>query len=297
MTARTAAALPSARRVLGAVAIQYGYRACAASLLSLPLLTAISASRISSFPDPDRVLFEHGGIYLLEVLRSQQSLLGAGAGLGLCLLGCFALAALLPDWWVLTAFSRVGPGVDARRGRRTLGRLGLLAVFTWPLRALLWLLALSLAFLVRSWLSHVTDDRSADLLVAAGVVLGLGLQLGASLLHDLTSSSVVADAATLRRAVVRALTVAVARGQARGLWARYLACRLGQLTLLLGSVWLLSALDPGGPAAPDRLHPGLRLLTHQAAILLGSALRVLWLWYAARSLESAPAPRHAEAFL
>jgi len=165
------------------------------------------------------------------------------------------------------------------------------------LRALLWVLALSLAFLVRASLSHVTDERSAELVLAAGVALGLGLQVGASLLHDLTSASVVSEGATLRLAVVRALRAALARGQARRLWARYLACRLGQLTLLVGSVWLLSALDPGGSAASGSSQAGLRLLAHQAALVLGSALRVLWLWYAARSLESAPAPPHAEAFL
>jgi len=297
MTEHAAADLPSARRVLGAVALQYGYQACVAGLLSVPLLIALSASHISRFPDPDRVLFERGGVYLLEVLSRQQSLLGAGAGPALGLLGCFALAALLPDWWVLKMFSRSGLAEDARSGRRALGRLGLLAVFTWAARALLWLLALSLAFLLRSCLSHVTDERSADLLLAAGVAVGLGLQLGASLLHDLTSASVVSDGASLRRAVVRALAVAVARGQAHRLWAWYLACRLGQLTLLVGSVWLLSALDPGGPAASGSGLAGLRWLAHQAALLLGSALRVLWLWHAARSLESAPAPRHADAFL
>jgi hypothetical protein len=292
MTARAAASLPSARHLLGAVALQYGYQVCAASLLALPLLTAVSASHISSFPEPDRTLLDDGGVVLLEVLRSQQSLLSASAGLGLCLLACFALAALLPDWWVLKACSSAKPKADARR---TLGRLGLLAVLSWSVRALLWVLALSLAFLVRSWLARVTDDRSADLLLAGGVVLGLGLQLGTSLLHDLISASVVSDRASLRVALVRAL--GVARGQARRLWVRYLACRLGQLTLLVASSGLLSALDAGDSAASSSAHAGLRLLTHQTALQLGSALRVLWLWYAARSLESAPAPRHAEAFV
>jgi len=297
MTARTAAALPSARRVFGAVALQYGYRACAASLLSLPVLTALSAARISSFPDPDRLLFERGGVYLLEVLRSQQALLGAGAGLGLGLLGCAALGALVPDWWALRVFSSLGPAAGECRARRSLGRLGLLAVCTWSFRALLWALALSLAFLTRASLSTVTDERSAELLLAAGVALGLGLQVGASLLHDLTSASVVSEGAPLRLAVVRAFRTALARGHARRLWARYLGCRLGQLALLVGTVWLLSALDPGGPAASGSSHAGLRLLAHQAALVLGSALRVLWLWYAARPVPSAPAPPHAEAFL
>jgi hypothetical protein len=283
--------------VLGAVALQYGYQACAAGLLSLPVWIALSASRISSFPDPDRSLFERGGVYLLEVLREQLSLLSAGAGVGLCLLAGFALAAFLPDWWALAAFSRVGATTDTRRGRRTLVRLALLGALTWSLRAVLWGLALSLAFLARSWLSHATDERSHDLLLVAGVALGLGLQVGASLLHDLTGASVVSNGASLRRAVVHALAAALARGRARRLWAWYLACRLGQLTLLVGSVWLLSALDPGGPAVSGSAHVGLRLLAHQAAIALGSALRVLWLWQAARSLERAPARDHAEAFL
>jgi hypothetical protein len=259
-------------------------------------MTAGAAAASSS---SRRVLgaFEGGGVYLLEVLRSQLSLLGAGAWLELCLLGCFALAALLPDWCVLAAFSKVGPTTDARRGGRTLVRLGLLGVFTWSLRAMLWGLALSLALLARSWLSQVTDERGLDLVLAAGVALGLGLQLGASVLHDLTGASVVSSGSSLRRAVVHALRTALARGRARRLWAWYLACRIGQLSLLVGSVWLLSALDPGGPAASGSAHAGLRFFAHQTALALGSALHVVWLWQAARSIGSAPAPRHAEAFL
>ncbi|HKO94835.1 MAG TPA: hypothetical protein VJU61_26955, partial [Polyangiaceae bacterium] len=101
MTPGTPLALSRARQALGAVALQYGYQVGAAGLLSLPFLTAIAASHISSFPEPDRLLFERGGVYLLEVLRSQQALLGAAVGPGLFLLGCLALAALVPDWWVL----------------------------------------------------------------------------------------------------------------------------------------------------------------------------------------------------
>ena len=49
------------------------FEVCAYGLLALPVLTATTDSGIGHFPDPARLLFSDGGLWLLELIHQQRA--------------------------------------------------------------------------------------------------------------------------------------------------------------------------------------------------------------------------------
>lgn len=264
----TPAAASAAPRALWLAALlRYGYDAAACLLLALPARNATVASGIAALPDAARALHLDGGVWLLELLRTQQASLLASAAPVLWSLLLLSGLALLPEWWLLRVLA-AGAGVPGAPAGRALTRLGALALGTWSLRAAGWLSGVLLALFVRSQLQQLPDERLADLAAAAVLAATLLTQLGLSLLRDLVAVRLVQRGrrvlATLRDAA-RQLRARTAR-----LALPYGAYRALGGALLLGAHVLSVALDRRG-------HGGAAL----AAVLLGLAARValetLWL--------------------
>lgn len=75
-----------------ALLVTYATRAVAGWLVALPLVGAVSASGVSALPNADRVFFEPGGMFLLELLYREHRGLTAALYSSLWLL-CFAWLA------------------------------------------------------------------------------------------------------------------------------------------------------------------------------------------------------------
>lgn len=250
-----------------AVLLRFGYDASACLLLALPLWHATVASAIGAFPSAAGLLHLDGGVWLLELLRTQQASLRASVVPGGLLLLLSSLA-LLPEWWLLRVLTRMA-GAPCAELTQALPRLGVLALGTWALRALGWAAGISLALGVRSLLQRQPDERAADLAACAALAFTLLLQLGVSLLRDLAALRLV------RRGHQRLLAELVRaarqlRARAAPLSAVYGSYRALSLAVLLGAHCLSVVLA-------QRSHDALSLLV----VLLGLGLRValegLWL--------------------
>ena len=88
-------ASPSIGPVWQATLLRFGYDAGACLLLALPLWHATVASGIAAFPGSERLLHLDGGLWLLELLRTQQASLRASLVPGWTLL-LLSTLALLP---------------------------------------------------------------------------------------------------------------------------------------------------------------------------------------------------------
>lgn len=260
--------VPAAARALWrAVLLRYGYDAAACLLLALPARNAAVASGIASLPDAARALHLDGGVWLLELLRTQQASLLASLSPVFWALLLSSWLALVPEWWLLRVLAAAAGAPGAPAGR-ALTRLAALAIGTWSLRGAAWLAGVLLALFVRSQLQVLPDERMADLAAAAVLAATMLVQLGLSLLRDLVAVQLVRRGrrvlATLRDAA-RQL-----RARAARLSLTYAAYRVLGGGLLLGAHALSVAVDRRG-------HGSAALL----AVLLGLAARVtldtLWL--------------------
>lgn len=268
------AAPPASSAPWRAALLRFGCDACACLLLALPLWHATVASGIAAFPSSASLLHLEGGVWLLELLRTQQANLRASLVPGwlLALLSCLAL---LPEWWLLRALVRAA-GAQCSGPAQALRRLGVLALGTWALRALGWAAGIALASGLRTLLQRLPDERVPDLAAAALLALTLVLQLGVSLLRDLAALKLVQHG---RRRVLAELRGAVRqlRAQAARLAGAYGGYRALSLAVLLGAHGVSVALARGG-------HDGLSLLAVLLGLAARAALETLWLrWLVARA--------------
>ncbi|HEX5099961.1 MAG TPA: hypothetical protein VFV94_10695 [Polyangiaceae bacterium] len=260
-------------RVL-AVGLDFALRAGAGLVLASPLVAAVASTGITRFPEGDRLLFEPGGLMLVEVARTLWSavvpLIQAELVMGLVL----ALGLVVPYAVLLVALSRREP--------RTLSDLfGTAMTRVPPLVALqgLTLLAQSAALLalatfaagLREALVGATSRR-ADLAFVAVLALGGLVVLGLGALRDLSSAACVEETlgspAALRRGVAALLRApgAVLSGFGAALVAASACVGVGAL--------LTGALDVGRPGA---FRVALVLVLHLAVLLGRSVCRALWL--------------------
>jgi hypothetical protein len=182
-----------ARRRGGTIALVYAVHACIALVIAWPQ-SGLLSDRTAALPGGDRVLFEPGGLYLLEAFRlSYPSMVSAARG-DLLLLVLAGYLGLLPLGALVTALDRparvdlreliAGAGACFGRYSVLLG-LALLSMGFATAACLLSAGALGLSPL------SLPDTRGgAVALVAAYSVLGLLLSV-LGVLHDLARASVV----------------------------------------------------------------------------------------------------------
>lgn len=269
-----ARAFASTRRAARAVVYVYLLRALAAWLLASPIARTLTSQVAVRHPRGDAVLFDAGGLELVESVRLSLRVLASEAG-GTAIAGSvLGWLMLVPAAGLLAALCeprRTGPAEWTRRG------LELLPRFTLVFGARLFcqgvvvaLAALGLSLLARR-LSLSFDERRADLVLLALALPVLALAVAAGVLEDLVRAELVRGAA-LRPALRRAWSLLARRsGTLSWTWLLIAAC---SLALPLVAAPLVGAMDVSRPG-------GLRVvgvaLLHQAVVLALVALRALWL--------------------
>jgi hypothetical protein len=158
----------------GAIALAWSFQLLVALVLAAPVVAALSGTGIADHPRSDAVLFEAGGLYLMEALR-----LGAGALLStlqvsllsfavLGMLGLFPLAALLSALLYdgkLRVASWLGAAIAHVPSFVLIGGL------TWLGRAALALFFVLVYSLLEGPVSSAFNERNADLVLISGALV------------------------------------------------------------------------------------------------------------------------------
>jgi hypothetical protein len=274
LPARPASEIGVLRRP-GAILILWALRLTGAVLLALPFVHAIEATGVGRFPEGDALLFEAGGMMLVETLRLADNGLRSAFDdmVFIALIVLFAnlvlLAALLVALasngrlrlapWILRTAEHV-PNFTWLSGLTLLAQGGVLCAF-----ALLYSMFLAP-------FGQQTNERTADLVTGASSAVAVLAILSVGIFQDLARVALVRH----REGIGAALRAAL-RTYASSFWS----VTIGWLnpTLWSAAVILVTAL------LVERIpleRPGLRsvlvvLALHQLAALLLVFFRAMWL--------------------
>jgi len=265
------------RGLRGALLLYHLYQSCAFALVVLPVLGATRASGIAQFPEPARLLYSEGSLWLLELVQQQRSSLLLELGPSVWVFGCVCCLSIVPQWALLRAIRRQHSRTAAP-GLPVLARLSALELIFWLLRIPAWFTLAALASLA-PWLAALSDERSADLLLLGALAVVLLVQLGLSLLRDVAALGVVSGQPSALGISGPALRRA--REHRASLAARYAALR----ALSLGS-WLCGELLLFTLPSAISAHAGVGFAVHQLALLARIVLHAAWLAWLARQLEA-----------
>ncbi|WP_242516092.1 hypothetical protein [Sorangium cellulosum] len=271
---------PAVRERLGAVALYFGYRALAALLLATPP-SVLAAGIVGGDPRGDALLFEPGGLMLLEAGRAAAvaaAPLAAQLGVGALLV---AAVGLIPLAALIDALSRAAPAsIQATSGRvaRALGPLALL----WGAALAAEVAAAALVLLpgMKLCASLALTPRGRDL-AALGVAAAALVPVAAlGVLHDLARVAAVAEQRGLHAAVTRGLAALLASPLAAA-WAYAWRGALVIIALACGA-WGMHVVGVStGPRVAVAFGAGL------AALAVAALLRASWLAAAVRLLDRA----------
>ncbi|MEZ4442583.1 MAG: hypothetical protein R3B72_26045 [Polyangiaceae bacterium] len=255
---------------LGAVGLCYGYRALGSALMAMPLAYAIGGS-VAGHPRGDAVLWDRGGIWLLEALRLSQASLGPALVQGGALGVVVALGWLLPLGGLMAVHGAERPSLATSLGRAA-AKLPMLSVL---FGVFLLIQALALAFFIGIGRLVAAPTATGDVLGLVLPVLCLPVWLAIVALHDATRvAAILGD-----RGYASALDVGWLLLAARpGRTALALLWRaLVGVAVLFGAGWLtLSTLQGGRDAL------ALVVVIDQLALLAIVLLRASWIgWLAA----------------
>jgi hypothetical protein len=273
VSAMLALRLPRTARVV-AITLLWIMRTVASLLVASPVVFAILGSGLTNGTERDALLFRPGSLVLLELVRTDSALLGSALKTALALFAVCALLGLVPLGAALELLHR--QEVDAfstrfARGVRLFPRfVGLSAIALLAQAAVL--LAASLLGTALSSALHGRDERMLTLtpLGLFGVGLLVCAWLGALL--DVARCIVVDRDLSARAALADAL--AVLRDDPLAILLGSYASFAGSVFAWLGSAWVLTKLDL---TSPTTRGIALAFAVHQAAVMLGIALRVRWL--------------------
>ncbi len=256
----------------GLVLANYLLRALLGVFMALPFAAVVGASGVGQFPAGDRVLFEPGGLHLVELLRlAGPELLGLGQGSLRLLVGA---AVILIAARALTYATLAHP--------RDLGAVVSKALPLVPgylLIAGLVLLAqaLTLGFFV--WLGvklsdplQASSEKRADLLLAAVALLGLLAVLVLGALGELARACLAAR----RSSAISAIFRGVELGQrfALRLLSRWAGLGAAGIALVLIAAKLTELFDVSRAGS---FRPFGVLVLHQLVALALCALHTAWL--------------------
>lgn len=267
-------ALGTTRRCLGAVAYVYALRLLCAWILASPIARALTAPVASRHPRGDAILFDAGGLELLESVRLSFGVL-ASEGRGALLVGSvLGWLSLIPAAGLLVALGepeRSGPAEWTRRGIELLPRFTLAfgaRLFCQGVVAVL--AAVGLSALDRR-LSSLWDERQTDLTLVSLALPVLLVLVFFGVFDDLVRVELVRGARFFAavRGAWRRLTRQVSA--LAGGWLLIGAC---SLALPLLAAPLVGRLDVSRPEAWRVVAV---TLLHQAVVFALVGLRALWL--------------------
>lgn len=182
-----------ARARPGVVLGVYGAHLLIASVIAVPFAAVVS-QRTAAEPTGDLLLFEPGGLFLLELLRLSEKAFGALLQSGLWVafvagyLGLLPLAALL---YALSRRGRLSVPELAAASVRPLGALSLLLGMALVAYAVVLTLAVTVSSLLGLRLHDALGDRGGDIAQASIVLAGLLFAAALGVVHDLARASAV----------------------------------------------------------------------------------------------------------
>ncbi|WP_284720801.1 hypothetical protein [Polyangium sorediatum] len=269
---------PLARRRPGVVLLVYAFRLVAAFLLAWPFAVTLGGA-VAGYPRGDAVLFDQGGLLLLEALRRSSGGLRPATASTLLLLVLVSFLGLLPLAALLGALGAKGRVVARDLGAwalRPLGTFSLLLGAAALVEALLGgvLIAIGNAVARR----ETIDLRAADQVRIGFVAAAIVLVLLVSVFHDVARAAAVRGELGMRASIKRAFE----------------AVRSAPLALLagwswraaLGAVLLGAAVVLGSRIGVERkTQVFAAFLVHQASVLAVLFLRASWLASALRHVD------------
>ncbi len=275
-------AAPAAHRRPGLVAFTYAYRAIAAFLIALPAAVALGGP-VAAWPRGQGVLFDPGGVMLVEALRLSRRALdpsameAAAVALLALLAGVFPLAVLLVG---LARDGRLPAGFLAARAVSHAGTLALLSLVAVPAQAIA---GAFVAFLGGKLIGAFDLTTPAhDVATAALALVVLAVVCAAGVARDLALVAAVRGEHRFYVAASRALHLARhSGGRAFLAWAWRASLGLAGIVL---AAWLAPSL--AGASAWAVLAG---FLLHQAAIAGATFARASWLAAAMRLYDAGEA--------
>jgi hypothetical protein len=259
----------------GALLFVWAFQLAGAMLAAGPIVGALSRTGIADHPAGDAILFEPGGLLLVEALRlGGPALLGAlgASGFSLLLLHAAALVPLAALLVALATPGKLNTPLWLGRAAAHFPAFLLLAGVTWLARALLLVASLFLLAPIGGWLDSAVNERNADLALLAGVLVVFILLILLGIAQDLGRAAVVRHGSRALGSLVTGLAA---------LRRRPLAALAGWLTPASWSVALIAgaAIVTGWLAVdqPGSWRVLAVLVVHQAALLGLLLLRALWL--------------------
>lgn len=280
MSTAIPSAAPSAIRLQGRagfVAAAFGVRTLFSLLAGFAVASSIGATGIGHFPGGDALLFEDGGLFLLELLRvagpqlaAAVSVAGAILALGL-LVNLLVLALLLV---ALNGEGRLDVGAAFGRALTHLPAFFLLGALFVLAQSLLVLGASLSGTAIRA---SALGERATDALTAVTVVLAVLLATALGAVLDVARAGVVRYELSGKTALLFALDAARAKPVAVLLgWLPFAAAGA---VLVLGCAPIVESIDVSRPGTARVL---LVAAVHQLTLFALLWLRAAWLARALR---------------
>jgi len=268
------------RRTL-AVLFEFVCRGAAGVVLAAPVAAAVAASGLGGFAEGDRLLFEPGGLLLVEVARASWLWLTPLANASLVTFAVLSVALTLPAslLWVTSADETSAPA------SATFGRAVALVPSLLALEGLAFLgqiLAVCVGvvaagFFRNSLESPVAGDRWALLPLGCGGLAALAF----GVLRDVASAAVACGVPNARSALRAALGALFSTP--RALFTRWVAAALGGLAVVAAVAVAVGIIDVGRPGS---LRVVAVAVLHQSVVLALSVFRAGWFTAAARVVRA-----------
>lgn len=261
------------RRTL-VLTLDFALRSAGGLILALPVAAVVAGTGIGRFPEGDRLLFEAGGLFLVEVART---LLGSVGPLATTSVGvAFVLSVLLvvPHSALLVALAERDESSPGAFWGRALERVpALLALSGLGLAAqlLAWTVGAAVASGAGATLAQAVPPWP-DLGRVAGLALGGGLALAVGVARDLARAAAVVHGLDGRSALGRGLSTLLSSSR-DALPAFAGPALLSALVVVIGSI-AATTLDV---SRPESWRLVAVFVVHQGVAYALAWCRALWL--------------------
>ncbi len=265
------------KRTTLAALFEFSCRAAAGLVLAAPITAAVAATGIGAFPEGDRLLFEPGGLLLVEAARSSLNLIAPLASSTLAVVAVASIALSVPQalLWAAAAERTPEPFVTflGRAGARIPPLLALLGL-GFLSQVLVGTLGLMVAGFFRGGMA---DPVQGDLWGLGALALTCVAALALGIVRDIASAAVACGASNARQALrLGAATILRAPGAT---CTRWLGPAASGLALVGAAAVATGALDVARPGTPRLLAVS---LLHQGVLVALSFCRAAWLVAAVR---------------